>query len=78
MLKDPVGKGVTRCCMTREEFADASLTCKMSAVMKVRWWELKGIGPEDVKEERKWVNQKRGSSASSERSGVESAKDTTD
>ena len=69
---------MTRCCMTGEEHADTALTCEMSTVMKVRWWESRGMDPEAVKEEGKWVNQKKGSSASSKRSGVESAKDTAD
>ena len=56
LLKDPVAfECVTRCCMTGEECADTALTHKMSAVMKVRWWESRGMDPEDVKE-GKWVN----------------------
>ena len=61
LLKDPVAfECVTRCCMTGEECADTALICKMSAVMKVRWWESMGMDPEDMKEEGKWVNQRRG------------------
>ena len=60
LLKDPVAfECMTRCCMTGEECADTALTCKMSTVMKVRWL-LRGVDPEDMKEEGKWVNQRRG------------------
>ena len=43
LLKDPVAfECMRRCCMTREACLDTALTCEMSAVMKVRWWESKG------------------------------------
>ena len=55
MLEDPVVfECMTRCSMTGIEHADAALTHEMSVVMKVRWWELRGMNLEDVKEESRW------------------------
>ena len=60
LLKDPVAfECVTKCSLTGEEGMDTALTHKMAVAMKVRQWELRGMGLEEVKKEGRWVNRKR-------------------
>ena len=60
MLKDPVVfECVTGCCMTGKMGTDTALMHEMSAVMKVRWWELRRMDVKDMKQEARCVNRKR-------------------